>query len=185
MKKRVILFFVIIMLCLTGCQHNNKITNIHAEWPVYNSTEEIIESSSNIYSGEVTNISFEIIDMKTGKVDRSIKSDSNSRMLYTVYTVSVTTSFKGDNQGIIQICRTGGLVDYKEKEQYDLIKTSGLTSKYEGIPIIDNNRALEIGKEYLFCTSRTVEEFDFVINPTQFAHDINSQTAKTIMDLCK
>ena len=105
--------------------------------------------------------------------------------LYTVYTVEVDKNYKGDNPALIKICKTGGIDGYKVKEQYDLMKKSGMTEKYSGIPICNDDCSLTVGSTYLFCTSRTVGDFDFIINPTQFAHSISSNNAKAIINSCK
>lgn len=157
------------------------ILNFHPDWPSYNTAEEIVKAATNIYSGTVIEISFSIVDMKTGSVDEDPKSTSTSRMLYTIYTVEVQESYKGDNASKIKICKTGGLNNYRVKEQYDLMNISGMLSQYSGIPVCDDECSLAVGKEYLFCTSRTAGDFDYIINPTQFAYDPNSENAKAII----
>lgn len=56
--------------------------------------------------------------MKTGKTDNSPESLSTSRMLYTVYTISVSDSVKGDNPEEIRICTLGGIAGYNEEAQF-------------------------------------------------------------------
>ncbi len=201
MKKRLIVLFCIILICLPSCEktitdeypkdipieiesENYNIINIQADWPYYRTSEDIIKAATNIYIGKVTNISFEILDMKTGQIDRSKESTSTTRMLYTVYTISVRDSIKGDNPKEIKICYTGGLSNYHTAEQYNLLSQSSLLTKYNGIPIINSDCSLAIDKEYLFCTLRTTTEFDFILNPTQFAHHIDSENAKMIIQSC-
>lgn len=155
------------------------------DWSSYKTSDEIVKAASNIYSGKVSEISFAIVDMKTGRIDEDPESSSTSRMLYTVYTVEVNKSYKGENPGIIKIRKIGGIDRYKVKEQYDLMKKSGMMEKYSGIPICNDDCSLAVGSTYLFCTSRTVGDFDFIINPTQFAHSISSNNAKAIINSCK
>lgn len=155
------------------------------DWPSYKTSDKIVKAASNIYSGKVSEISFAIVDMKTGRIDEDPESSSTSRMLYTVYTVEVNKSYKGENPGIIKIRKIGGIDRYKVKEQYDLMKKSGMMEKYSGIPICNDDCSLAVGSTYLFCTSRTVGDFDFIINPTQFAHSISSNNAKAIINSCK
>lgn len=200
--KKYFFSVLVFMLCLAGCSHpivndypqdlsvtsenvEYSTVNVHADWYLYDTAEEINQASTNIYSGKVTNISFEVIDMKTGKVDRSPDSESNSRMLYTVYTISVTGSFKGQNPPEVKICEMGGIVGFNDNEQYKLVESTGLITKYSGIPVLDNNSTLAVGEEYLFCTARTVGDFDFIINPTQFAQYIDSENATQIIKSCK
>ena len=155
------------------------------DWPSYKTSDKIVKAASNIYSGKVSEISFAIVDMKTGRIDEDPESSSTSRMLYTVYTVEVNKSYKGENPGIIKIRKIGGIDRYKVKEQYDLMKKSGMMEKYSGRPICNDDCSLAVGSTYLFCTSRTVGDFDFIINPTQFAHSISSNNAKAIINSCK
>lgn len=161
------------------------VLNLEPDWPSYKTSDEIVKAASNIYSGKVSEISFAIVDMKTGRIDEDPESSSTSRMLYTVYTVEVNKSYKGENPGIIKIRKIGGIDRYKVKEQYDLMKKSGMMEKYSGIPICNDDCSLAVGSTYLFCTSRTVGDFDFIINPTQFAHSISSNNAKAIINSCK
>ncbi len=155
-----------------------------ADWPYYNTSDEIVAASTNIYSGKVTDISFAVIDGRTGRVDGSPTSQSPFRMLYTVYTVSVDKNFKGDGSEA-KICVSGGLLGYKEEEQYKLMESSGLLLKYGGIVICGSEQStLAVGNEYIFCTSRN-DEFDHIINPLQFAHHISSENARLIVDSCK
>ena len=204
MKRAIICFFVIALVAviMAGCTNslNNEVPDdlkskvqksthqtilVHADYPVYNSTEEIANAATNIYVGTVKDISFEVIDMKTGKADNSSESLSTSRMLYTVYTISVTDSIKGDNPEEIKICTLGGIAGYNEENQFNKLRSSGLLTKYNGIPITKSKCSLAVGNKYLFCTSRTVGDYDFVINLTQFAHRIDSDNATAIIRASK
>jgi hypothetical protein len=166
---------------------NYTFVSLHADYPFYYNVEDITNAAANIYIGTVKSVTFEIIDMKTGKIDNSSKSQSSSRMLYTVYTVSVKTSLKGDNPSEIKIRRIGGLVGHKESEQFKKMQDSGLLSKYDGIPVISDIDSIEldVDGEYLFCTNRYGGDFDSVINLTQFAHSMDSNEAKLILKSSK
>lgn len=112
-----IMLSLIMTACFAGCNKaiNNQFPNdlvVSTEtehpmitqspaWPVYNTAAEIVTASSNIYTGKVKNISFEIVNMKTGTADSSATSGKTDCMLYTVYTVDVLKSYKGDNSGEI------------------------------------------------------------------------------------
>ena len=209
MKKVFLLFAIFFVVCLFGCTSsldngtsnnlNEEIVNdlniesempdhvqmLHVDYPVYSDANDLVNASTNIYTGTVKDISFEIIDYKTGKVDASSKSQSNHRMLYTIYTISLTNSIKGENPSEIKICRIGGILGYKEAEQYSKQESAGLVSEYKSLPLVDNCATLDIGKEYLFCTSRHSGDFDFVINLTQFVHHTDSHNATLISNLCK
>lgn len=199
MKKSIVLILLLALTFFTAsCSHsleNNypkdlntsdvsseyPILIIHPDWPSYNTAEEIVKAATNIYSGTVIDISFAIVDMKKGSVDEDPKSSNTSRMLYTIYTVEVQESYKGDSLSKTQICKIGGLNNYRVKEQYDLMDISGILSQYSGIPVCDDHCSLAVGNTYLFCTSRTIGDFDYIINPTQFAYDPTSKNAKNII----
>lgn len=156
-----------------------------ADWPWYSTAGEIVDASTEIYSGKITGITFEIVDLVTGKADRSPDSESTHRMLYTLYSIEVTDSYKGESVSEKVICITGGLAGYNEKEQYDLLESSGLLDKYHGIPVTEKIRSLKIGSEYLFCTARTAGDYDHIINPDQFAYQLDSKNAKKIIHFVK
>lgn len=172
-----------LLVCFSGC-NSKKTSTIHADWPYYKTSEEIIEASTDIYSGTLKSISFEIIDYKTGTVDRSHDSLSTSRMLYTIYTIEVIDKYKGRSVSEMKISLEGGLVGYKEKEQYDLLKNAGLLRNNSTIPTLGKDtHVLNIGEKYLFCTVKMAGEYELVINPDQFVFEMNSDMAKNIINL--
>ena len=141
-----IVLSLIMTACFAGCNKaiNNQFPNDlvvstetehpmitqSPEWPVYNTAAEIVTASSNIYTGKVKNISFEIVNMKTGTADSSAASGKTDCMLYTVYTVDVLKSYKGDNSGEIKICVIGGIaVDFLNPLEfyYEMAGTDMLT----------------------------------------------------------
>ena len=208
MKNILLLFIAVLVLCLFGCSSSNNESNflndkkvsgvnlenvsseytfskVYVDYPEYNTEKELVEAASNIYVGVVTKISYEIIDMQTGKVDSSPESKSNSRMLYTIYTLSVKNSLKGENPSEIKIRRIGGTIGHHEDEQYTKMKSSGLMSEYGGIPVVDIANNVNIGSEYLFCVKRSASGFDIVLNLTQFAYQVDSVEAEGIMNLFK
>lgn len=155
----------------------------HFDYPSYSSAAEVSKAAENVYTGTVTDISFEIIYMQTGETVDTGDSSEASRMLYTVYTVQLSDSFKGENPDEIKIYRIGGLIGYKESLQYNMIEKAGLFDKYHGIPVTTDADAskLTVGAQYLFCTVRPVEGHDVPINPTQFAYDPASASANEII----
>lgn len=155
----------------------------HFDYPSYSSAAEVSKAAENVYTGTVTDISFEIICMQTGETVDTSDSSEASRMLYTVYTVQLSDSFKGENPEVIKIYRIGGLIGYKESLQYSMIEKAGLFDEYHGIPVTTDADAskLTVGAQYLFCTVRPVEGHDVPINPTQFAYDPASASANEII----
>ncbi len=157
---------------------------VQADWPYYQYATEVVEASTHIYHGKVTDISFAIIDQRTGVVDQSPQSSATRRMLYTVYTIEITDHYKGDSPAEVRLCMEGGLIGYKEEEQYNLMNESGLLERYQGIPVCESYGTLPIGAEYLFCISR-IGDFDHIISPTQFAYPMDSENSRKIIRACK
>lgn len=201
--KQAYAILVIIMLTiltiLTGCSNkdlkdtypkdleishnsNYQIIKLQPDWPVYHSVEEIVNASTNIYSGYVTDISFDIIDYSTGMSDINPNSGSRNRTIFTVYSISLRKNYKGESPSEIKICKIGGIYGYKEKEQYDLLRSAKIISDgVVGIFVCDDDCTLSIGNEYLFCISRLGGDYDQIINPYQYAHPIDSENANSIV----
>lgn len=156
---------------------------VNADWPVYKTAEEIIDASTNIFTGVVSDISFAVIDLKTGKTVDPAEEGTASAMLHTVYTVTVGERRKGTVAEETKICKIGGLKGYNETEQAELLIASGLAADGSA-PVIcvgdDDDCTVAIGQEYLFCTSSTSGDFEHIINPWQFAHRLDSENAKLI-----
>ena len=187
MKKTVVAYVLLLIICLCSCGESDyQYVRVSVDYPMYSTAEELVEVAQNVYIGSVTDISFEIFDMKTGKVDSSSKSESTSRMLYTIYTISVKESLKGDVSETVKIRRVGGITGYNEEGQYKKMKDANLIGEYKGIPrVVEEGVSLEIDGKYLFCTNSSVEGYDIVVNVIQFAHQVNSEIATQIMNECK
>ncbi len=204
-QKKTICFFALLftIAIIAGCSSNRLVNELNdsyprdlnvlhdnnfqtiilrPDWPSYSSVEEIVNASTNIYSGYVTDISFDIIDYSTGLSDKSPNSKSSSRTIYTIYTINLKTNYKGESPSEIKICKIGGIYGYKENEQYELLNSSKIIPDgFVGVFISEDDCNLNIGKEYLFCISRSACDFDYIINPYQFAHSIDSENAKSII----
>jgi len=203
-KKNLLLLCVIfIILSLYGCSAttdespnttsntkpsiNPVFYNIYPDYPTYENAEEIKEAATNIYVGTVKDISFEIINIKTGKVDSSFQPQNTNRMLYTVYTITIKESIQGVNPTEIKLCTIGGWKGYKVNEQQAKLQAAGISQEDNSIPIVSDNTfvRLDIGEEYLFCTSRTIGDFDFPINLSQYAHSKESEIRAEIIKSVK
>ena len=165
----------------------NKTSFIHADWPYYHTAKEIIDASSYIFAGTVTDIYFEIVDLKTGKADRDADSQSTSRAIQTVYTIEISKTYKGNERSAVKLCAEGGVKGYKEAEQNELLRSAGLLKPGSDCIVICDTAGitLEPGREYLFCTYRGIGDFDFIVNATQFAFSLDSYNAIIILDALK
>lgn len=193
------------LCCLSGCAHSHRLPQddqlpnntvptkadssyvlLHADWPYYNTAEALIDAADNIYTGKVIDITFDIIDEVTGESDQSNLSESKDRMLYTVYIIEVSESYKGKNDGTKKLCIMGGILGFDENSQYSLMQKSGLITEYSGLPIDPEiGKKLIVGESYLFCgcESRTGNH-DYIVNPVQYAFYVDSESAALIQEQC-
>lgn len=119
---------------------------LRANWPHYNSVDTLVGASDLIFEGIVKDISFAVVNMKTGKV---VEGDDGSRslLLHTIYEIEVKTAYKGSESETVSLAIMGGIVGYNEETQYQIMEACGI---YNGIPILNDHEALEIGAECLF-----------------------------------
>ena len=192
-----------VLIGLSGCARSNELSDsgipnhtvpteteypvflLEPDWPAYQTSDEVVNASTNIFAGKITDISFAIINYKTGKTVASVEPDSKKCMLYTVYTVEVTESYKGDNHGTVQIAVEGGIAGFEDEDQFALMENSGLSEEYSGIPVVENSKNLETSETYLFCTYRSAGDYDFIINMEQFAFFDDSASASQIKKQCE
>lgn len=168
---------------------NADYTPLMMDWPYYATAEELIDASTHVYLGKVLDVSFTVLDIRTGEEvhDTADKDGRADRALYTVYTVAVTDARKGESAGTVTVAVNGGLAGTREEEQRRVLAESGLTPTIGGglspIPYTPDALCLSVGEEYLFCVSR-FGSFDHIVNPGQFAFDPDSSDAKTIIRCC-
>ena len=153
------------------------IGSVTFDWPEWKTAEEIEAAANNIYVGKVTDISFEVIDYHTGKPADS-SAGGSTRLLYTVYTVEVDSSLKGTSPTVVKIAREGGTKGYDDEALDNLLKKYGIKSVSVSMP--DDTLSLSLGETYLFCTNRAFDTYDWIINPTQYAFSLGSDTATAI-----
>ena len=207
-KKTLLTLAISFSLLLTGCHSSvlndsrpddlktsdtdYQIKELQYDWSCYNTSDELTAAATDIYSGTVTDISFEIVDEMTGlyvhdfsSVDKEYARKNYA--LVTIYTVSVTKNHKGSSKTEMKVANTGGISGYREEEQHDLLVLAGLDDNK--IPVVKNGCSLAVGNEYVFCVFRFPEsyglDYDHAINPYQYAHKIDSSNAKAIIYSCK
>ena len=179
MKKMYILFFIIgiIMFTLPGCRSNqNKssanISYFHVDWPYYNTADDLLEKASDVFEGKIVNIFFKTIDTVTGKVTDSVNEDTDI-WLYTVYEIETTQVYKGDNSGKKYISIIGGMPNFKENEQIQIMEKCGILDDNHSIPVLTNRKTLDIGSSYLFVACDLGGEYLYAANIDQFAFEID------------
>lgn len=148
------------------------------DWDEYQTAAEIVNAATNVFTGKVIDISFEIFNVKTGQIDHSSESDEADLLLYTLYTVDVLDNSKGSSSSPLTIKMVGG-IESRMEEQKELCREVGVVR-----PIINGGTTeLTIGESYLFCTQR-YPLYDAIINMKQFAYPTDSAEAEAIRQAC-
>lgn len=190
MKKLICLLCVaVICMSLVGCTFdiqgkNNdeklmsssdeeteiKITHMNADWPYYHTVDSLVLASSNIFEGKITDVFFDVVDIKTGNT--ASKDTKASKMLYTIYEIEVNDMYKGISTSKIYIKVLGGRQGYKEADQRAKMKEFGIYSEKNGIMVLEGIRSLNVGESYLFLTAEQIGAYHSIVNGTQFVYDI-------------
>lgn len=160
--KRFIAITLLCSLCiflLYGCQASNASTTsansqkqqitYQATWPFYDTVSSLTEKADAVFTGTVINISFAVVDIKTGKTAESA-ADGERLVLHTVYEIEVRTVYKGKEAETQYLAIMGGIPGYNEDAQYQVMKSCGIYQDNMGIPILQDSNPLAVGSEYLF-----------------------------------
>ena len=149
------------------------ITHIRSsyDWPYYRTEKELKNAATSIYKGVITDIYFEVIDIKTGEtVSTAPEEYKTSYMLNTIYEVKVIKNYKNADTEKKYFSITGGKEGYKEDEQVRVLRSLNLYNEETGIIIYDLDiPGLNIGETYTFYTDHIAGPYDVIVNPTQFA----------------
>lgn len=156
-----------------------KFTYMSPDWPGYTSFQALSDVATDIYEGKVTNIFFDILDSRTGKSVKNEKvTDTAHLWLHTVYEVAVATSYKGAKTNKMFICVDTGLEDYQVAEQYNLLMSAGIYREEFGIQVMLGFEPLELDKTYLFFTAERGGDYQYIVNPDQFAYNATDRKGK-------
>ena len=144
MKKRAFILASILfsLVVMSACSSNsntaaneNEVTVIQAEYPVYDTAEEIVNASDLVFSGTVTEINYESLNVKseTG-ADSETGLVETSEIPYTIFDISIEQVYKGNEESnSISIKRPGGKMDGQ-------------------VFVVEDASAIEVGETYLFIT---------------------------------
>ena len=138
-----------------------SVTVLQADYPQYNTAEELVESSNLVFTGTVKNIEYQMIDVGTGEgPDEDTGFVDNEEIPYTLYTIDVDKVYKGsiDSSSII-VKRAGGSFG---DEEY----------------VVENASEISKGKNYLFVTKIYEDTYPSLLNADQSSYDMDvPQTA--------
>ena len=141
---------------VTQTETDVLITHIRSsyDWPYYRTEKELKNAATSIYKGVITDIYFEVIDIKTGEtVSTAPEEYKSSYMLNTIYEVKVIKNYKNADTEKKYFSITGGKEGYKEDEQVRVLRSLNLYNEETGIIIYDLDiPGLNIGETYTFYT---------------------------------
>ena len=180
MKKLLVLLLslVIALMSLSGCsKSNDKYQRVNICYAPY-TTSELVEKADEIFEGTVTNIYFIVMDgdgnIAPGPYHKgSGNVNTNTLELCTVYEVTTNTVFKGSDGDKKYIKNYGGIPGYREEDQLETLKQSGISKEYQKIAKVYGAKILKIGVSYLFVgVDSPYHEYLNAINVEQFAFNI-------------
>ena len=194
--KIILVILVIVIFTLTSCSSNenpisdNKslvdldtegkqieekavYTSSIADWPIYEDVEELMEAGNVILLGKVTDISFQVLDSRTGQPP-SEDTQEVDRSLYTIYDLDVITSYKGDSHETIKIRVLGGLEHIYEEEQLKALEEES----QKAIPIIKGKPNITIDETYLFVLHQYEDTMPTLVNMEQGVYDTSDPFKK-------
>ena len=165
MKKRAFMLvgILLISIVMSACSSNSKSTTnenettiIQAEYPVYDTAEEIVDASDLVFSGTVTEINYESLNVKseTG-ADSETGLVEATEIPYTIFDISIEKVYKGNvESSSISIKRPGGKIDGQ-------------------FFVVEGTSTIEVGETYLFITQTYENAYPSLLNVTQASFDMS------------
>ncbi len=152
---------------------------VSADWPMYSSVGNLDAASNLIVMGKVTGISFDFVDLSTGKLATSSSKEAD-RCFSTIYDVDIMNCYKGNASGEkLQVLISSGIKDAYIEEQLQV-----LGDEAEGIPIVACNiPKIDIGKTYLFVLKQYEDCIPTVVNMEQGVYAADTPLEKDIMSI--
>ncbi|KFI53813.1 hypothetical protein BBIA_1410 [Bifidobacterium biavatii DSM 23969] len=165
MKKRVVILSLMLvgLIAMSACGSNanptatnNEITTIQAEYPIYDTAKEIIDSSDLVFSGTVKKISYKSLNVKSEKgPDLETGLDKSSEIPYTIFSITIDKVYKGNTDAnTIAIKRPGGKVG-------------------DQVVAVQGDSTIGVGGTYLFITKTYENSYPSLLNATQASFDMN------------
>ena len=154
MKKK---WFFLIILVFIGSFAACRAVAIDADYPTYDSAQDLVDQADLIFSGRLEEISYEVLDVRTEKEKDSEVGLSESQGLpYTIYKIRVEEIYKGSSdETYISIKCLGGEVNNVEYVSEEKIVLKEDTS-------------------YLFLTKTYENTYPSLLNITQSTYDMNN-----------
>ncbi|MCI8634595.1 MAG: hypothetical protein HFJ05_03205 [Eubacterium sp.] len=139
------------------------VTVLQADYPKYNTAEELVEYSNLVFTGTVKNIEYQMIDVSTDKEpDEDTGFVDDEEMPYTLYTIDVDKVYKGSiESSTIIVRRVGGIFG---SDEY----------------IVENASEIAKGKKYLFVAKTYEDTYPSLLNADQSSYDMDAP--QTVID---
>lgn len=183
-KKIMGIIMMLLLLWTTGCstEGNEAAENeidtmatelnivyetISPEWPLYGAADELIDASDKIILGTVTDVSFQMIDIRTGKSPEG-EADELYCYLYTIYDIDTLETYKGEPSQKEQVRVIGGIEGAYETEQVAALGGQ----EQPTIFILGDSARLNEGETYLFMLAQYDDAIPTIVNVEQGIYDI-------------
>lgn len=150
-----------------------------SDWQLYSNAKDLINNADLVFIGKITDIDFQVLD-SSNALPVSETTPNYARQLYTIYTVEISQTYKGDTTDITKIRVMGGVVDYNIDTQLEVMENGNAFGKENGIPILDNYYKVQcnIGNSYLFTLRQFETGYPTIMNVDQSVFDLNEPTRK-------
>ena len=137
------------------------------DWLVYESADELIEACDMVVVGTVTNISFQVLDIRTGKVLEA-ETEDLYRSLHTIYDIDIIETYKGDSKSKEQVRVIGGLEGVYVTEQLVALGQEQAT-----IFVLEGLIEISEGETYLFMLDQYEDTLPTIVNVEQGIYSIS------------
>lgn len=151
----------------TATELNIVYETISPDWPLYGTVDELIDASDKVILGTVTNVSFQMIDIRTGKAPEG-EADELYCYLYTIYDIDTIETYKGEPNQNEQVRVIGGIEGAYETEQVAALGEQ----EQPTIFVLGDSAELNEGETYLFMLAQYDDAIPTIVNVEQGIYDI-------------
>ena len=183
-KKIMGIIMMLLLLWTTGCstgenevaengsdpsasELNIVYETISPDWPLYGSADELIDASDKVLLGTVTDVSFQMIDIRTGKAPEG-EPEELYCYLYTIYDIDTLETYKGEPSQKVQVRVIGGIEGAYETEQVAALGEQ----EQPTIFVLGDSAKLNEGETYLFMLAQYDDAIPTIVNVEQGIYDI-------------
>lgn len=136
-----------------------KYEEFSRDYPYYNTVSDLAGKANQVFSGRVTNISFELLNMITMQPLKD-GEDTQWAMICTIYEIEAEKVYAG-SPTIVKLRIEGGISSGFEQEQTTLLGS-------DKIPVMEGAPVLYVGDKYLFALYHADDsEYSSILNPLQ------------------